>query len=237
MKIFKQDYSLKRKQEMGANFSDFASAYHRFDMPPVSDRLKISQQFIEMIYNNTNADVITFAHGPNDNHSIYAGKVRLAKINGEKLIYLWMPDLEKYSISTKFLKSMGTQYLTFVGFPNLVHAGNEFLCEARDLQHLYAPNMKDTGIDFLRYSQIKHIKLPSVMKLGEDSLRNNEECIKFDAPNMREFGPGVFYSNIRLDVDKGYINTPKLTKIGPDCAEVFYYVCHRNNSSRRNRSR
>jgi hypothetical protein len=162
MKTFKQDYSLKKNKEAGAGFSDFATAYYGFDMPPVSECLKISQEFVEMVYQNAKADTITFVHGPNDVHSIYLGKVLLAKIRGEKLVQLWMPGLEKQDKTTNFLKGMGTQYLTFAGFPDLVHGGNKFLREARDLKCLYVPKMQDAGIETLYCSQLERVDLPAL---------------------------------------------------------------------------
>lgn len=237
MKTFKQDYSLKKNKEAGAGFSDFATAYYGFDMPPVSECLKISQEFVEMVYQNAKADTITFVHGPNDVHSIYLGKMLLAKIRGEKLVQLWMPGLKKQDKTTNFLKGMGTQYLTFAGFPDLVHGGNKFLREARDLKCLYVPKMQDAGIETLYCSQLERVDLPAVTELGQDSLHDNTECIMFSAPNVRKFGKRVFYSNMQLNLYDDNINAPNLTEIGFDCADVFYELCGINKSRQQNRSR
>lgn len=235
MNKIKQEYSLSQ-----ANFEQFATAYYDFGMPPVSDRFMIAQQFIELLYYNLKLKKVTFARGPKNAYSIYLDQTLLARIRDGHLVKLWVPGLTKQNVHTDFLTGFGMEYVRDAGFPDLVHAGNDFIKCGYDLQRLYVPKMKDTGKDCLKYSQLKRFDAKSVVNLGDNFMYNNETLAIFNAKNMRKIGNNCLYNNNSLRcvawpnveyIGDGCmyanailedVDTPKLKQVGRNCQPLLY---------------
>lgn len=226
----KQEYSLKQDKQTGAGFAGFAKAYYDFNMPAVSNVFTVSQQFIEMIYENAKTDTITFEHGSDNTHLIYDGKILLAKIHGDKLTGLWMPTLVDHNSKTAFLQSTGVEFVVSAGFPNMVHGGDNFMKYAYELKYLCIQKMRDMGQDSLFYSQMEGLCMPSVRKFGKNTLYDNKKMTRFNAKNLRELENNVLFSNTILDSEDDKVYVPKLTRVGRGCAEVFYALRNKNLS-------
>ncbi|MBO4480362.1 MAG: hypothetical protein J5742_01920 [Alphaproteobacteria bacterium] len=235
-----QEYSLKNQDNTLVKFADFSKAYYDFDMPVISDSFAVSQQFLDLLHYNIKSNKVAFVKGPKDTYSIYAGPVLSAKIHGDHLVKLWMPNLIKQNKHTEFLTGTGTEYLVHAGFPDMIHGGGSFMRYAYDLKHLYVPKMKDMGQNSLKNSQIERLYTPVLEEMGDNSLYENETLTVFDAANFRKFGKRCLYNNNTLTevswpnlTDIGdytlYANmslmdveTPKLANVGRDCPRIFY---------------
>ena len=217
-------YSLKDKK-----YFDFAEEYRRFGMAPVSDNLLVARQFIDLMnwtILKMNVDNFTFTCGKNG-YAIYADRVQLAKICDGRLIKLLVPGIVKQDAQfTDFLGSTGVEYVVTAGFPDMVHAGSDFLKYAYDLKHLYIPKVQDFGQDGLRHAQIERLEMQSVVNTGKGFLQDNDTLTSIDAPRWRSMGDKTLYSNAILDPDN--VNAPKLIEVGSLCSDVFYEIMRQN---------
>ena len=72
--------------------------------------------------------------------------------------------------------------------------------------------------------------MPSIRKLGKNTLYDNERMTRFNAPNLRKLGDNVLFSNTILDSEDDKVYVPKLTRVGRVVPKYFTHcaikICH-----------
>lgn len=156
--------------------------------------------FAAMLYQNANNSKIIVAKFSNTSYSIIIGRTIVAKIKDGKLVNLWMPNLTRVENLDQFFAGNGVEYVTNAGFPDLEVAGDEFMANARELQHIHIPKVKKFGDHCMAYAiKLKEFNAPDLTVGGEYLLYMGEEVKEFNAPNFTNIGRYTLYYNESIE--------------------------------------
>ncbi len=144
--------------------------------------------------------------------------ILIQKKNSDKTIKIKVDkDNKIIGYENENLKEVGDSFLRnarnveSLSLPNLINAGERFLCDNNRLKDINLSNLEEVGGAFL-YSEeeLESIKLPKLKKAGVSFLFNNIKLKDIEIPNLEEAESFFLEQNLYLE----NFYAPKLKKVG-----------------------
>ena len=208
--------------------------------------------FVDKVYEIGRGKKVTIAKISDKSYSIFAGRTRVAKIQGGKLTKLRMPGLTDVEDVDMFFAGRSIEYVTDAEFPDLVSAGEDFMVDAWELRRISMPSVQKLGPDCMVYAyqlekfdapsliqagdrlllrgrDVREFNAPNFTKIGRYTLYHNDKMEEISLPNVRKLPIGFMYANAKLEE----VNAHKLKHVDAACAEIFYDIVRKNCEKQR----